>query len=380
MTIYSSSESETEAAGKRLAQMLGRGGVAALSGELGAGKTAFVRGLAEGLGIASRVTSPTFAIVNEYDGRIPLFHFDLYRITGEDELFELGWDDYLERGGVVAAECERKRPPKPFRLRPFTSALKKRASTPAGSTSIFREETHENTCDRIVRQGGVRGPRRRRQTGRAVFSQRGPHPQRDAHENGRGPARRARPGAPRSRLRGRGARARLVYRHPHRRLGGHRPGLGRGPAGVRRLDARGDGAPAPRAGTPSSAPSWTPGETRFTRRLFIAKAAALHGSRRTGPSRLTDLASEAAASKKPYLLLGDGAELAREAFEASGAVFRLAPALLRLQSAWGVACAALGAPRLAPGELKPNYLRLSQAERERRERRRSGGVNGGSAV
>jgi tRNA threonylcarbamoyladenosine biosynthesis protein TsaE len=104
MTIYSSSESETEAAGKRLAQMLGRGGVAALSGELGAGKTAFVRGLAEGLGIASRVTSPTFAIVNEYDGRIPLFHFDLYRITGEDELFELGWDDYLERGGVVAAE------------------------------------------------------------------------------------------------------------------------------------------------------------------------------------------------------------------------------------------------------------------------------------
>ncbi len=95
---------------------------------------------------------------------------------------------------------------------------------------------------------------------------------------------------------------------------------------------------------------------------------------------VTDLASEAAASKKPYLLLGDGAELAREAFEASGAVFRLAPALLRLQSAWGVACAALGAPRLAPGELKPNYLRLSQAERERRERRRSGGVDGGPAV
>ncbi len=81
MTIYSSSESETEAAGARLAQMLGRGGVAALSGELGAGKTAFVRGLAEGLGIAARVTSPTFAIVNEYDGPIPLFHFDMYRIS-----------------------------------------------------------------------------------------------------------------------------------------------------------------------------------------------------------------------------------------------------------------------------------------------------------
>jgi tRNA threonylcarbamoyladenosine biosynthesis protein TsaE len=104
MTIYSSSESETEAAGARLAQMLGRGGVAALSGEVGAGNTAFVRGLAEGLGIAGRVTSPTFAIVNEYDGPIPLFHFDMYRISGEDELFELGWGAYLERGGVVAAE------------------------------------------------------------------------------------------------------------------------------------------------------------------------------------------------------------------------------------------------------------------------------------
>ena len=104
MTIYSSSESETEAAGARLAEMLGPGAVVALSGELGAGKTAFVRGLAAGLGITSRVTSPTFAIVNEYDGRIPLFHFDMYRVTSEDELFELGWDDYLERGGIIAAE------------------------------------------------------------------------------------------------------------------------------------------------------------------------------------------------------------------------------------------------------------------------------------
>jgi tRNA threonylcarbamoyladenosine biosynthesis protein TsaB len=91
---------------------------------------------------------------------------------------------------------------------------------------------------------------------------------------------------------------------------------------------------------------------------------------------VTDLASEAAASNQPYILLGDGAELARAAFEASGAVFRLAPALLRLQTAWGVACAAEGAPKLPADRLKPNYLRVSQAERERREKQRSGGEAG----
>ena len=108
MTIYSTSEKETEAAGENLAKKLGRGRVAALSGDLGAGKTAFVRGLAKGLGINARVTSPTFTIVNEYDGELPLYHFDMYRISSEDELFELGWDDYLERGGVIAAEWSEK--------------------------------------------------------------------------------------------------------------------------------------------------------------------------------------------------------------------------------------------------------------------------------
>jgi tRNA threonylcarbamoyladenosine biosynthesis protein TsaB len=95
---------------------------------------------------------------------------------------------------------------------------------------------------------------------------------------------------------------------------------------------------------------------------------------------VTDLASEAAASNQPYILLGDGAELAREAFASSGAVFRLAPALLRLQPAWGVACAARDAPRFPADRLKPNYLRVSQAERERRQRLRSVSGDGGSAV
>ena len=77
----------------------------AYRGDLGAGKTAFTRGLARGLGITESVTSPTYTIVNEYlGGRLPLFHFDMYRLGGEDELFDIGWEDYLERGGVCAVE------------------------------------------------------------------------------------------------------------------------------------------------------------------------------------------------------------------------------------------------------------------------------------
>ena len=93
------------ALGERLAQTLTGGEVVAYFGELGAGKTAFTRGLARGLGISMRVTSPTYTIVNEYSGgRLPLFHFDMYRLGSSDELFDIGWDDYLARGGVCAVE------------------------------------------------------------------------------------------------------------------------------------------------------------------------------------------------------------------------------------------------------------------------------------
>ena len=99
------SPEETEALGTRLAGALEPGAVVAFTGDLGAGKTAFVRGLARGLGIRDRVTSPTFTIVNEYEGgRLPLFHFDLYRLGCADELFDIGWEDYLARGGVCAVE------------------------------------------------------------------------------------------------------------------------------------------------------------------------------------------------------------------------------------------------------------------------------------
>ncbi len=105
MTYTTNTPEETEALGETLAQSLEPGDVIAFTGDLGAGKTAFTRGLARGLGIVDRVTSPTFTIVNEYEGgRLPLFHFDMYRLGSSDELFDIGWEDYLSRGGVCAVE------------------------------------------------------------------------------------------------------------------------------------------------------------------------------------------------------------------------------------------------------------------------------------
>ena len=105
MEFITNSPEETEAVGKALAAVLAPGTVLAYRGDLGAGKTAFTRGLARGLGIADPVTSPTYTIVNEYlSGRMPLFHFDMYRLHSADDLFDIGWDDYLERGGVCAVE------------------------------------------------------------------------------------------------------------------------------------------------------------------------------------------------------------------------------------------------------------------------------------
>ena len=99
------SAAETEALGCRLGCALAPGTVIAYRGGLGMGKTAFTRGLARGLECRDRVTSPTFTIVNEYEGgRLPLFHFDMYRLGSADELFDIGWEDYLARGGVCAVE------------------------------------------------------------------------------------------------------------------------------------------------------------------------------------------------------------------------------------------------------------------------------------
>lgn len=105
MENYSESERETEQLGEALAKRLPPGTVVAFTGDLGAGKTAFVRGMARGLGIRQRVTSPTFTIVNEYEGgTLPLFHFDMYRLHSSEELFDIGWEDFLRRGGICAVE------------------------------------------------------------------------------------------------------------------------------------------------------------------------------------------------------------------------------------------------------------------------------------
>ena len=105
MEFITNSPQETEALGQKLGQKLPAGTVIAYRGDLGAGKTAFTRGLARGLGITDPVTSPTYTIVNEYlGGRIPLFHFDMYRLHSADDLFDIGWDDYLERQGICAVE------------------------------------------------------------------------------------------------------------------------------------------------------------------------------------------------------------------------------------------------------------------------------------
>ena len=98
------SERETEEVGRRFAEKLPGGAVVAMYGDLGAGKTAFVRGMARGMGLSCRVSSPTFTIVNEYLGPRELIHFDMYRLSGADELFDIGWEDYLNRGAVCAVE------------------------------------------------------------------------------------------------------------------------------------------------------------------------------------------------------------------------------------------------------------------------------------
>ena len=105
MIFTTNSPMETERIGEALGKILPAGTILAYEGDLGAGKTAFTRGLARGLGYLDPVTSPTYTIVNEYlGGRLPLFHFDMYRLRSSDDLFDIGWEDYLDRNGICAVE------------------------------------------------------------------------------------------------------------------------------------------------------------------------------------------------------------------------------------------------------------------------------------
>ena len=104
-----SSENETIKLGYRIGQILKGGEVICLEGDLGAGKTSMTKGIGKALDIDGYITSPTFTIVNEYNGRIPLFHFDAYRLSGPEELFEIGFEDYMDRQGIIVIEWEKKK-------------------------------------------------------------------------------------------------------------------------------------------------------------------------------------------------------------------------------------------------------------------------------
>ena len=105
MEFITHSPEQTETVGAALGKQLKPGTIIAYQGDLGAGKTAFTRGVACGLGAKESVTSPTYTIVNEYlSGKYPLFHFDMYRLASSEDLFDIGWEDYLDRGGVCAVE------------------------------------------------------------------------------------------------------------------------------------------------------------------------------------------------------------------------------------------------------------------------------------
>jgi len=109
--IVTNSASQTRELGQRLAGQLKAGDVVLLEGELGAGKSELARGIAKGLGVAETVTSPSFTILNVYDsGRLPLYHFDWYRLESAEELFELGMDEYLGGDGIALVEWPGKCP------------------------------------------------------------------------------------------------------------------------------------------------------------------------------------------------------------------------------------------------------------------------------
>lgn len=140
MVFTTNSPEETERVGEALAGRLKPGQVVAYLGGLGAGKTAFTRGLARGLGVTEQVTSPTYTIVNEYlTGSLPLFHFDMYRLGSADDLFDIGWEDYLERGGICAVEW---------------SENVMEAMDGAIFVRLERESAGEN-CRRITIEGGA---------------------------------------------------------------------------------------------------------------------------------------------------------------------------------------------------------------------------------
>ncbi len=110
LKLISDSRERTLEAGRRIGGILARGDVVALSGELGSGKTCLTQGIAKGLGVAENVpvVSPTFTLINEYPGRIPLFHLDVYRLSGSRDLEDMGYEEYFYGSGIIVIEWAEK--------------------------------------------------------------------------------------------------------------------------------------------------------------------------------------------------------------------------------------------------------------------------------
>jgi tRNA threonylcarbamoyladenosine biosynthesis protein TsaE len=136
MRIISESPEATEQLGFSLAQLLLPGDFISLHGELGAGKTKFASGIAKGLGVdqAVPVTSPTYTLLNIYQGRIPLYHFDLYRLQGDDDVFDLGFTDYFSGGGVSLVEW----------------AERLREELPSGRLDVFMKYIEDNVREIVL--------------------------------------------------------------------------------------------------------------------------------------------------------------------------------------------------------------------------------------
>lgn len=104
LKLITESAEETSKIGEQLGRLVNKGNIICLSGDLGAGKTAFTKGIAKGMGVEDYVTSPTYTIINEYEGRLPLYHFDVYRLNDVEEMYELGYEEYFFGDGVVVLE------------------------------------------------------------------------------------------------------------------------------------------------------------------------------------------------------------------------------------------------------------------------------------
>ena len=367
MEYLSHSPEETEHIGEMLGRRLRPGTVVAYRGGLGMGKTAFTRGLARGLGCAGRVTSPTFTIVNEYDGATPLFHFDMYRLGSSDELFDIGWEDYLTRGGVCAVEwSERVDDAMPADTLWWTSPGA-RARATASSPSREASDS-ENTGIGDLRQERVRGRDGKRHTAGPGVS--GPGL---THSVTLMPL-----------LDGMLKTAGLTLDDMDIIAVAQGPGSFTGiRIGVSAAKGLAWAKALPCCGV-STLEAMAYGVTDFEGVVVGAMDArrqqVYNALFRTENGRVTRLcadravamelvAEELAAMPEPKLIVGDGAVLLYDFLQKAGIGCRLASPLHRQQSAAGVALAAehLAAQGLtcSAQELQPVYLRLSQAERER---------------